>query len=171
VKRHTILFCGALALLAMALLPTLAFSASETECDLPKELAEAGIKCADRPLIYRPVQPHKYECDAVPFAALKTGEYVEVPHVTVNLASSDGEPHYGRFKIVLWVDSGKHKDVELAWPRLHDRFGNILRTLSFQYVLDAENTDKIRDSIKKEADKIVGPNVVKEVLIIEIIVN
>ena len=98
--------------------------------------------------------------------------FLEIPTMTVNLYSDDGQPRYLRLKVQLELeDEGQKGDLEAAMPRVIDQFQTYLRELRVQDLRGSAGLYRLQMELLWRVNKAAEPVVVKDVLFQEVLIN
>lgn len=98
--------------------------------------------------------------------------FYDVPDIIVNLNSSSPRPHFVNLKLTLEIANEKKlEDVKTQLPRITDSFNTYLREVRREDLQGSAGTYRLKKELTTRLEKILGENVVKEVLIREIIVQ
>jgi len=100
------------------------------------------------------------------------GAFLEIPTMTVNLYSDDGQPRYLRLKVQLELeDSSEKVTLEAAMPRVIDQFQTYLRELRVQDLRGSAGLYRLQMELLWRVNKAANPVKVKDVLFQEILIN
>lgn len=98
--------------------------------------------------------------------------FLEIPTMTVNLYSDDGQPRYLRLKVQLELEDQSEKgDLEAAMPRVIDQFQTYLRELRVQDLRGSAGLYRLQMELLWRVNKAAEPVKVKDVLFQEILIN
>ena len=98
--------------------------------------------------------------------------FFDVPDIIVNLNSSSPRPHFVNLKLTLEIASqSKLEDVKNQLPRITDSFNTYLREVRREDLQGSAGTYRLKKELTLRLAKILGDEVVKDVLIREIIVQ
>ncbi len=98
--------------------------------------------------------------------------FYEVPDIIVNLNSPSPRPHFVNLKLTLEIASEpKLEDVKNQLPRITDSFNTYLREVRREDLQGSAGTYRLKKELTLRLNKILGDEVVNDVLIREIIVQ
>lgn len=103
--------------------------------------------------------------DALPEVA-----FVEVDPIMISL-SSDQKVKHLRFRAQLEVDAAYHEDVEHVLPRVTDVLNGYLRALAIADLEDSLALIRIRSQMLRRVQLVVGSGRVRDLLIMEFVLN
>ena len=108
--------------------------------------------------------------EEAPAETVKPGTYVEVPPMTVNLRSGDGNPRFLKLRIVLVAqDAGNEDKINEKLPMILDGFQPFLRELRPDDLAGSAAVFRLKEEMLARASRVAGPGVVTDVLIQDLI--
>lgn len=110
------------------------------------------------------------ETFAAKTAELETLAYVEVPPVLISLQPI-GEGGTLRFRASLEVSSEHEAAVTNVLPRISDMFNSYLRALDPEDIRKRGSLLKIRSQLMHRIDLVVGEDIVRDLLVLEFLLN
>lgn len=110
--------------------------------------------------------------DAKKDGAEKTGAFLEIPPMIVNLNTGDGPPRYLRLTVQLELEDEKDiPAVEAAMPRVIDQFQTYLRELRVQDLSGSAGLYRVQVELLWRVNRAAAPVKVKDVLFQEILIQ
>lgn len=96
--------------------------------------------------------------------------FVELEPLIVSITGSDSLSHL-RFRAQLEVPSAYKADVELLQPRIIDVLNSYLRALRTSDIEDTSALARLRAQMLRRVQVVIGPDRVKDLLIMEFVIN
>jgi flagellar FliL protein len=96
--------------------------------------------------------------------------FVPVEPLTVSLPPSAGPSHL-RLTAQLEVPQGRSAEVEALMPRIVDALGGYLRALEPAMLSDRDAHLRIRGQMLRRVRLVVGPEAVRDLLVVEFVLN
>ena len=109
------------------------------------------------------------EEEKTPFELPDSG-FVEIDPMIVSLGSALDDRHL-RFRASLEVAKGQESTVQSVLPRIVDLLNTYLRALRFEDLEDPGALVRLRSQMLRRVQVITGPNTVRDLLIIEFVMN
>lgn len=109
------------------------------------------------------------EKDSNPMA-LNDISFVELEPLIVSMSGSGTLSHL-RFRAQLEVPSAYKADVELLEPRIIDVLNSYLRALRTSDIEDTSALARLRAQMLRRVQVVIGPDRVKDLLIMEFVIN
>lgn len=98
--------------------------------------------------------------------------FLEIPDMTVNLATTDGQPRYLRLKVQLELESADDMHaVEAVMPRVVDQFQTYLRELRVKDLRGSAGMYRLQMELLSRVNAAAYPVEVKDVLFQEILIQ
>ena len=97
-------------------------------------------------------------------------DFVAIEPMTVLLGHS-GERRYLRFTAQLEIDPSHKDQVTKLLPRVVDVLNTYLRSLSMSDVEDPSSLLTLRSQMRRRIDLVVGGGAVRDLLVMEFVVN
>lgn len=98
--------------------------------------------------------------------------YVDLPEMTVNLASSDVKPQFLRVKITLEVpNTAVVQNIQPLMPRILDVFQVYLRELRSADIEGSAGIHRLKEELTRRVNQIINPEQINSVLFKEMLVQ
>ena len=96
--------------------------------------------------------------------------YVEVPPMTVNLRSADGQARFLKLRFVLVAaEAGQEEAIVARMPLILDAYQPFLRELRPDDLAGSAAVYRLKEEMLLRATEVAGPDVIKDVLIQDLI--
>ena len=102
--------------------------------------------------------------------ALPDISFVELEPLVVSISGNEALSHL-RFRAHLEVPSTYKSDVELLEPRIIDVLNSYLRALRTSDIEDTSALARLRAQMLRRVQVVIGPDRVKDLLIMEFVIN
>jgi flagellar FliL protein len=122
-----------------------------------------------------PAAPTEHEAGAAPDAGGEGHEeagdtYIEVPGMVVNLRSADGAAQFLKIRItIVPVSAAKGNEIKEKLPLIIDSFQPFLRELRPEDLAGSAAVFRIKEEMLVRATAAMGPHVIKDILIQDLI--
>ncbi|GFE49575.1 flagellar basal body protein FliL [Roseobacter cerasinus] len=97
-------------------------------------------------------------------------EFVAIEPITVSLPQSSAQDHL-RFRAELEVAAGYASDVEAMLPRIIDVLNSYLRAVEMNDLTSPAALTRLRAQMLRRVQVVTGPEQVKDLLIMEFVLN
>ncbi len=98
--------------------------------------------------------------------------FYQLPDILVNIQTDDSRPSYLKLTLTLEVDSEDLvHELELAMPRVMDRFQGFLRELRVDDLNGSAGSYRLRQELLRRVNLAVAPSQVRAVLIEEMLIQ
>lgn len=105
-------------------------------------------------------------------AAASNAFFLEMPNMTVNLTTTDGQPRYLRLSVQLELESASDMQaVEAVMPRVVDQFQTYLRELRVKDLRGSAGIYRLQMELLSRVNAAAYPVEVKDVLFQEILIQ
>ena len=128
-----------------------------------------GFYAGSAGLILAP-ESHAKEMKAEPEEELPDIAYVEMDPLTISLAAGSANRHL-RFRTQIEVPRDYQSDVELVKPRITDVMNSYLRALETADLESPSALIRIRSQLLRRIQVVTGPGRVRDLLIMEFVLN
>lgn len=106
----------------------------------------------------------------VPHAATEATAFVAIDPIMITLTDGGGSEHL-RFRAELEVAAGEAAEVTRLMPRIVDVLNGYLRALEHGDLRDSEALIRLRGQMLRRIGIVVGPDRVRDLLIMEFVLN
>lgn len=121
-------------------------------------------------LILSPESPKEEAVDETATSELGDIAFVPIEPLTVSLPYSNKYKHL-RFRAELEVTKKHQKDVEVIVPRVVDVLNSYLRALELSDIEQAASLTRLRAQMLRRVQIVAGPGLIKDLLIMEFVLN